>query len=367
MEKVRLEDVVKKTITGEWGTEIKNDINDIHVIRTADFNNDGTINYENILKRNIKKDKINEKKLEIGDIIVEKSGGTDKNPVGRVVFFNKKDYLCLANNFTQVIRIKENINSKYIFYNLLYLYKKGNTLKMFNKTTGIQNLQMKQFLIQKINLVSLNEQNKIVNKLDKDQEIIDLRKKQIEELDDFIKTQFVEMFENNDCETKKWQDVFNTTTGKLDSNAMIEGGIYPFFTCAKKSFRINEYAFDCEALLLAGNNAAGVYDVKHYKGKFNAYQRTYVLTLKNEKWKYELFKLELEEKLDFLKSQSKGSNTRYLTMKILNDLTFKVPDLNLQNKFAEFVKQINKQKFILEKTLKETEELQESLMNKYFS
>ena len=56
MEKVRLEDVVKKTITGEWGTEIKNDINDIHVIRTADFNNDGTINYENILKRNIKKE-----------------------------------------------------------------------------------------------------------------------------------------------------------------------------------------------------------------------------------------------------------------------------------------------------------------------
>ena len=61
MEKVRLGDIVKKTITGEWGAEIKNDINDIYVIRTADFNNDGTINYENILKRNIKKDKINEK------------------------------------------------------------------------------------------------------------------------------------------------------------------------------------------------------------------------------------------------------------------------------------------------------------------
>lgn len=52
------------------------------------------------------------------------------------------------------------------------------------------------------------------------------------------------------------------------------------FTCAKESFLIDVYAFDCEALILAGNNAAGIYDVKYYSGKFNAYQRTYILTLK---------------------------------------------------------------------------------------
>lgn len=69
---------------------------------------------------------------------------------------------------------------------------------------------------------------------------------------------------------KKWNDIFSTTTGKLDSNAMVEGGEYPFFTCAKEIYWIDKYAFDCEALLLAGNNAVGVYDVKHYKGKFNA-------------------------------------------------------------------------------------------------
>ena len=159
------------------------------------------------------------------------------------------------------------------------------------------------------------------------------------------------MFDNDNCLTYKWKDVFNTTTGKLDSNAMVEGGKYPFFTCAKESFWIDKYAFDCEALLLAGNNAAGIYDVKHYRGKFNAYQRTYVLTLKNDDWRYELFKLQLEEKLEFLRHQSKGTNTRYLTMTILNNLEFKIPSIELQNKFADFVKQVDKQKFDIQKSL----------------
>ena len=106
---------------------------------------------------------------------------------------------------------------------------------------------------------------------------------------------------------------------------MVENGRYPFFTCAKESYKIDSYAFDCEALLLAGNNAAGIYDVKHYKGKFNAYQRTYVLRLMNEKWSYILFKRQLEDKLQYLQSQSKGTNTRYLTLGILNELRFVVP------------------------------------------
>ena len=54
------------------------------------------------------------------------------------------------------------------------------------------------------------------------------------------------------------------------------------FTCSKELLRIDTYAFDQEALLLAGNNAAGKYDVKYYAGKFNAYQRTYVLSFKKK-------------------------------------------------------------------------------------
>ena len=64
------------------------------------------------------------------------------------------------------------------------------------------------------------------------------------------------------------------------ANASSQNGQYPFFTCSKEAYQIDYYAFDCEALLLAGNNATANYDVKYYNGKFNAYQRTYVLTAK---------------------------------------------------------------------------------------
>ncbi|WXG59878.1 restriction endonuclease subunit S [Campylobacter concisus] len=66
-------------------------------------------------------------------------------------------------------------------------------------------------------------------------------------------------------------------TGKLDANAMEENGEFPFFTCAKKVYRINKYNFDLEALLISGNGANVGY-IHYYKGKFNAYQRTYVLS-----------------------------------------------------------------------------------------
>ncbi|CDM97890.1 MAG: restriction endonuclease subunit S, partial [Limnospira sp. PMC 1291.21] len=66
-------------------------------------------------------------------------------------------------------------------------------------------------------------------------------------------------------------------TGRLDSNAAVDGGIYPYFTCSPVTRSINEYSFDGDAVLLACNNANGIFSVKHYNGKFNAYQRTYVM------------------------------------------------------------------------------------------
>ena len=174
------------------------------------------------------------------------------------------------------------------------------------------------------------------------------------------------MFENKGFPTLLWNDVFLTKTGKLDSNAMVGGGKYPFFTCAKEIFQIDRYAFDQEALLLAGNNAVGKYDVKYYNGKFNAYQRTYVLSLRNKDWSYHCFQYQLQNKLDYLQNQSKGTNTKYLTLKILAELNFIIPPIELQNEFAEFVKLIDKSKFIVQQQIKDLQELLDSKMDEYF-
>ncbi len=78
-------------------------------------------------------------------------------------------------------------------------------------------------------------------------------------------------------EIKKLGEVCKIQTGKLDANAKVDDGVYPFFTCDAKPYRINTYAFDDEAILISGNGSL-VGHINYYNGKFNAYQRTYVLT-----------------------------------------------------------------------------------------
>lgn len=261
--------------------------------------------------------------------------------------------LCLRPN-------KNLVDSRYAFYYLsseAFLHQIPRITKKSVNQASFNVAALKELTFP---ISSMEVQQPVADILDKANELIALRKEQLAKLDELVKARFVEMFGDPELNPRglpvlPWNAVFLTTTGKLDSNAMVENGRYPFFTCAKESYKIDSYAFDCEALLLAGNNAAGIYDVKHYKGKFNAYQRTYVLRLMNEKWSYILFKRQLEDKLQYLQSQSKGTNTRYLTLGILNELRFVVPPVAEQEQFAAFVEQVNKSKVAVQKALDEAQ------------
>ena len=247
---------------------------------------------------------------------------------------------CWVNNHAHVLKPKAGLDVDYLCYSLM-CYDVGG---MVNGATRQKLTQaaMRQMIIPKR---SLDEQIEIVNIIKKVQGVIASRKEELEQLDLLIKARFVEMFYEKGYPVLKWNDVFITTTGKLDSNASVEKGAYPFFTCSKELLRIDTYAFDQEALLLAGNNAAGKYDVKYYAGKFNAYQRTYVLSLK-ENWSYRLFQYQLEDKLEYLQQQSLGGLTKYLTLKILGELEFVIPPEELQSEFEIFVTQVTKSKVV---------------------
>ena len=122
----------------------------------------------------------------------------------------------------------------------------------------------------------LKEQEKISNFLSLiDEKIINMSSK-IQVLKKYkeglVNQVILPLFKN---ETLSLNDACKITTGKLDANAMAKDGKYKFFTCSRGDFSINKYAFDCEALLISGNGEVGL--SKYYKGKFNAYQRTYVL------------------------------------------------------------------------------------------
>lgn len=232
------------------------------------------------------------------------------------------------------------IEPKYIYFLFSYIQWGQFT----NNAVKGKTLNKKFFSDFKIYIPKYTQQTKVSSILIRINKILEYKRSLIEAYDALIKSRFNELIIGDECDKLVFKDLFFCTTGKLDSNAAVKGGRYPFFTCAKEIFYINDYAFDQEALLLAGNNAAGKYDVKYYNGKFNAYQRTYILSLR-KKGIYSIFKEQLEDKLKYLQSQSKGSTTRYLTMGILKKLTFLVPDMEIQLKLDKEIQQINKLKF----------------------
>jgi len=310
--------------------------------------------------------------LETGDILMSHINSVKH--LGKTALYLKKEDESIIHGMN-LLNLRANpdvLSSIYAhrFFNSYYFKKQlPNITKNSVNQSSFNITALKEL---KIPLPPLEVQQKIANVLDRASALIEKRKAQIDKLDLLVKSQFIEIFGDPVTNPKGWDkdlwpSIFNAATGKIDSNAMVDNGKYPFFTCAKEAFWIDKYAFDCEALILAGNNAAGIYDVKHYAGKFNAYQRTYVLTLMDEKNQYCVFKIQLESKLEQLRHSSKGTNTKYLTMGILNNLEFIIPPSLLQTRFADFVQQVEAQKSLLQQSLAKLECNHKSLMQKCFA
>ena len=133
----------------------------------------------------------------------------------------------------------------------------------------------------------------------------------------------------------KLGDIAKFATGKLNSNAAQDNGKYPFFTCAPEALMIDDYSFDTEAIILAGNNAEGNFHIQYFKGKFNAYQRTYVIESLNEnKVDTKYLYYALKTCLLHFKQISQGSATKFLTAKILNSFELPIPEIEIQKKIA---------------------------------
>ena len=334
---------------------------EINWVTPAELNDDTTVIYESqrkITEQAVKHSSL--KSFPAGTVIL-----SSRAPIGKVAIAGVEMY---CNQGFKNLVCSERIHNKYLFW-----FLKGKTDFLNSLGRGATFKEISKSIVENIDipLPPVEEQENYAAILDKVSSLISLRKQQLTKLDELVKARFVEMFGDPLSNDKQWEicgwdKVFNTATGKLDSNAAVVDGEYPFFTCAKEWLWIDKYAFDCEALLLAGNNAAGVYDVKHYSGKFNAYQRTYVLTLINDSWQYALFKYQLENRLAYLQNQSKGTNTRYLTLGILYTLDFIVPPIELQCKFSRFTQQVDKQKLIIQRGLDKLEVLKKALMQEYF-
>lgn len=203
----KLIEITGRALSGEWGMEDENG-NGIPVLRTTNFTNEGTVNYSNIVTRIIEKKNIEEKFLRKGDIIIEKSGGSDKFPVGRVIYFDGEENIYLFNNFTGLLRVK-NLKKwypKYVFYSLFANYKRGGTRTFENKTTGLHNLKINDYVSRyEVIEISRNKQVAICEKLDKIHKIIRKKSEEMKLLDELIQSRFVELFGDPKLNNKGWK------------------------------------------------------------------------------------------------------------------------------------------------------------------
>ena len=125
-------------------------------------------------------------------------------------------------------------------------------------------------------------------------------------------------------------------TGKLDANAASEDGQYPFFTCSKEPLKISTYSYDCECVLVAGN---GDLNVKYYNGKFDAYQRTYIIEDNGSGKLYMPYLYYfMEGYIEELRKQAIGGVIKYIKLGNLTDALIELPSVEEQKEIVEILK-----------------------------
>jgi len=164
----------------------------------------------------------------------------------------------------------------------------------------------------------------------------------------------------------KLGEIASFRTGKLNSNAAVENGKYPFFTCSPITLSIDEYAFDQKAILLAGNNAEGNFCIKYYEGKFNAYQRTYIIESNESKCNLKFLYYSLFLCLQEFKNISQGTSTRFLTAVILNNFKLMLPSLDTQLCIAAILSSLDDKIDLLHRENATLEQMAETLFRQWF-
>ena len=390
---MKISDYVESQIKGLWGTDF--DENGIPVIKTNNLTYEGHIDYSDICKRNITREHAKECYLKPGDLLIEKSGGTKTHSVGYVSYFEGDENKFVCNNFILALRLKNTINSKFLFYQIQFKYESNQFSDCFNKTTGIQNLKVKDYLAKEIKIYSPEEQEKIVKELDTVRSTINKNKQILEKYDTLIKSRFIEMFGDNSTENGKWniekiEDICTVTSSKrIYAEEQSTTGV-PFLRISDLVSRINGNPINdlfipnskfkefqtkglvpsVNDILITSRGTLGLCYIIKPEDEFYFQDGMITwLAFKNHNkvlsvfidW---LFKSILKTKID---NETNGATVKYVSISDLKKLQIPVPPLSLQNDFASFVHQIDKSKFALQKSLEKTETLYKSLMQRYFA
>jgi type I restriction enzyme S subunit len=279
------------------------------------------------------------------------------------------DFEAATNQAVFGVYPNKNFSPKFIFYFMLSQYELLISQAVGNAQPNLSGLKVKNSLVP---CISLTEQRRIVGILDEAFAGIAVAKRNAQQNLQNARALFESHLESVDAEKALLGDLVDIRTGKLDANAAVEGGQFPFFTCSRDIYAIDHHAFDCEAILLAGNNAVGDFNVKHYKGKFNAYQRTYVITVnESSRILYRFLYFQMLKSLHQFKLQSVGAGTKFIKLGMIKGMQIALPSLSEQERIGSLLDSLRSETdrlaALYQQKLAALDELKKSLLARAFA
>lgn len=372
MRSYQISELIDEKITGEWGDDPVGE-DDVAVIRTANFTNLGTIDYSKVVFRNVARKKIAAKRLKSGDVIIEKSGGSPTQPVGRVVIFERETpEVFLCNNFTTALRPKRDlVFPKYFLYSLSQLYRTGRVLRHQNKTTGIINLKLDSYLEEKVNLPPLDDQKRITHLLGKVEGLIAQRKQHLQQLDALLKSVFLEMFGDIRCQKSKYplipfRPYLKASSGKSSKEVLSSSdtGI-PVFGGNGVNGWAAQSLYEAP-VVIAGRvgQQCGVIHVS--RGPCWVTDNAIVLIIDNREMLNITYLAEAFQ-IAPIRERVKQLDLPFINQSMLLDYPLPLPPLHLQNKFATIVEKVEAIKSRYQHSLADLEALYAALSQKAFA
>ena len=316
--------------------------------------------------------------IKAGDVFITRTSETmDELGMSSVAL---KDYPnATYNGFTKRLRpITERVNPRYIGYYLRTPKFRGQFMAFSTMTTRAS-LANNDLLNMEVELPSPEIQHRIATILSRYDSLIENYQKQIKLLEEAAQRLYKEWFidlhfpghENTNIidgvpegwEKKKVGDITPIITGKKDANFGTPDGEYPFFTCSQEPIKAPSFSFDCAAVLLAGN---GDFNVKLYRGRFEAYQRTYVLSPYIDSHLYLLF-YTISANMTKLAAGSSGSTIKFLTKVMIDGINLNIPNDEILRSFNKKVEPIQSSRESLQSQLRLLTEARDRLLPKLMS
>ena len=299
-------------------------------------------------------------------------------PAGNAAIILEGQRVCLGQ---RTVLIRPNIDSVYPKFLVYYILAPQQQYKLLGGANGatVAHVNLPIIRSMTIDLPAMDVQVKMAEILSAYDNLIDNNRRQIVLLEEAAQRLYREWFvdlrfpgyENTKIvdgvpegwEKKSLSEVAPIITGKRDANFGTAGGKYPFFTCSQTPIKAPSYSFDCDAVILAGN---GDFNVKLYRGQFEAYQRTYVFSPFESSNLYLLY-YAVKDSMCQLFQGASGSTIKFLTKRMLEEIMVYIPDENIRRVFTRICASYQRKIEVLKEQINTLSEARDRLLPKLMS